>query len=207
MSSIPKAILERGLSLSEGEVLAPKEFLHLGSRAAVDQAFCRLAKSGHVMRVARGTYVLPVRTEKCTKAPSVASVMKSIASQGKNVISPDGARAAKRLGLTTLTPRREIYLTTGRSRRLAIGARIVQLQHAPYWYLSLGSSPAGDALRAMAWTGKDQAEKSAQALRQRLAKAEWENLIAVRASLPSWMASALGKAAMHGQHSISESRR
>ncbi|WJV23201.1 MULTISPECIES: DUF6088 family protein [Pseudomonas] len=197
MPSIPKAILERSQSLKEGEVLAPKEFLHLGSRAAVDQAFCRLVKAGQMMRVARGTYVAPVRTNGCTKVPSIMSVMKSIAAQGKHGISFDGARAAKMLGLTKSSIRRDVYLTTGRSKQLAVGSRRVHLQHAPYWWFSLGSSPAGEALRALAWMGEEQAERSAQMVRQRLAKAEWESLASVRASLPSWMAIALGKAAMH----------
>ena len=166
MRSIPQAILERSQSLSEGGVLAPKEFLHLGSRAAVDQAFCRLAKTGQLMRIARGIYVAPVREKDQTRAPSAESLAKSIAAQGK------------------------------RSKRLVVGSRTVYFQHAPYWLFSLGATPAGDALRAMAWVGKDQAENSAQKLRRHLAKVEWESLGSVRASLPSWMATALGRAAV-----------
>ncbi|MGU1856449.1 DUF6088 family protein [Pseudomonas aeruginosa] len=61
MRSLPKAILERSQTLTEGGVLTPKEFLHLGSRAAVDQAFCRLVKIGRLLRIARGIYSPPVR--------------------------------------------------------------------------------------------------------------------------------------------------
>ena len=86
MRSIPQAILERSQSLKEGEVLAPKEFFHLGSRAAVDQVLCRLVKAGQLMRVARGAYVALVRTKNRTRAPSTASVVKSIAAQGKQGI-------------------------------------------------------------------------------------------------------------------------
>lgn len=46
MPSIPQAIVERCRSLAEGVVLAPKEFLHLGSRSAVDQAFSALRGQG-----------------------------------------------------------------------------------------------------------------------------------------------------------------
>jgi hypothetical protein len=196
MRSIPQAIFERSQSLSEGGVLAPKEFLHLGSRAAVDQAFCRLARAGQLMRIARGIYVAPVREKDRTRAPSAESLAKSIAAQGKQCISPDGARAAKSMGLTRVASTKEVYLTTGRSKRLVVGSRIIHLQHAPYWLFSLGATPAGDALRAMAWVGKDQAEKSAQKLRRHLATVEWESLGSVRASLPSWMATALGRVAM-----------
>ena len=59
MSSLPQSILSHAQSLPEGGVVSPKEFLHLGSRAAVDQALSRLTKEGKLLRVARGTYVTP----------------------------------------------------------------------------------------------------------------------------------------------------
>src|SRR3990167_2704574 len=143
MRSIPQAILERSQSLSEGGVLAPKEFLHLGSRAAVDQAFCRLAKAGQLMRIARGIYVAPVREKDQARAPSAESLAKSIAAQGKQCISLDGAQAARSMGLTRAASTKEVYLTTGRSKRLVVGSRTIYFQHAPYWLFSLGATPAG----------------------------------------------------------------
>lgn len=197
MKSIPKVILERCQSLVEGVVLSPKEFLHLGSRAAVDQAFCRLVKAGRLMRVARGAYVVPVRNETGHQAPSIESVADSISVQGKQAIALDGARAANMLGLTTATSAQRVYLTTGRSKQLIIGEQVVVLQHAPYWQLALGSTPAGDALRALAWLGRERAEAVAKQLRDQLPPGEWDVLTSVRASVPSWMATALGKASMY----------
>ncbi len=52
METLPETILKHARSLPEGGVLSPKEFLHLGNRAAVDQVFSRLAKEGKLMRVA-----------------------------------------------------------------------------------------------------------------------------------------------------------
>lgn len=194
MRSLPKAILERSQALPEGGVLAPKEFLHLGSRAAVDQAFCRLVKSGHLMRVARGIYCAPVRDQENLHAPSMESLVQAMAVQGKQIIVTSGAHAAKSLGLTRATPSQDEYLTTGRGKQLKVDGQTVALKHAPYWMLSLGSTPAGNALRAMAWLGSTQADRTSKALRRKLAKEQWERLAAVRASLPSWMAAAIGKA-------------
>ena len=39
MNTLPETILLQAESLPEGGVLSPKEFLHLGSRPAIDQAF------------------------------------------------------------------------------------------------------------------------------------------------------------------------
>ncbi|EAA3799486.1 hypothetical protein DOQ73_24895, partial [Salmonella enterica subsp. enterica] len=125
MRSLPKAILERSQILAEGGVLAPKEFLHLGSRAAVDQAFCRLVKSGHLLRVARGIYSVPVREEESLRPPSAGSVVQAMAAQGKQIIVRSGAHAAKSLGLTRVAPGPEEYLTTGRDKQLDIGGQNV----------------------------------------------------------------------------------
>jgi len=46
MKTLPETILRHARSLPEGGILSPKEFLHLGSRAAVDQVFSRLTKEG-----------------------------------------------------------------------------------------------------------------------------------------------------------------
>ncbi|HHH9110731.1 hypothetical protein EFK68_03300 [Pseudomonas aeruginosa] len=196
MRSLPKAILECSQTLAEGGVLAPKEFLHLGSRAAVDQAFCRLVKSGQLLRVARGTYCVPVREQENLRAPSTESVVKAMAEQGKQIVVLSGAHAARSLGLTRATHGPEEYLTTGRGKQLDIGGQNVVLKHAPYWMLSLGSTPAGNALRAIAWLGEAQADRASRALRKTLAKDQWGSLAAVRASLPSWMATAIGKASV-----------
>ena len=45
MSTVQEAIMEHVNRLPEGAVLAPKSFIHLGSRAAVDQALSRLVRS------------------------------------------------------------------------------------------------------------------------------------------------------------------
>lgn len=196
MRSLPKAILERSQALAEGGVLAPKEFLHLGSRAAVDQAFCRLVKSGHLLRVARGVYCVPVRDNENLRAPSAESLVQALAEQGKQIVVASGAHAAKSLGLTRAVISQDEYLTSGRAKQLEVGGKKVVFNHAPHWMLSLGATPAGNALRAMAWLGTAQADRTSNALRRKLAKDQWDRLTAVRASLPSWMAAAIGKASI-----------
>lgn len=192
MQSLPAAILERSKSLPEGGVLAPKEFLHLGTRAAVDQAFSRLARAGSLQRVARGLYV----TALCREAPPPEVVALSIAAKGKAVITVSGATAAKSFGLISQAPGSEAFFTTGRSKQLTVGRTKVSLQHAPYWMLALGNSKAGDAVRAMSWMGPEHADIAAVQLHERLSRDQWESLSAVRASLPGWMAAAIGKAPM-----------
>lgn len=198
MPSLPVAILEKSLAFPKGHVLSPKEFLHLGSRAAVDQAFSRLAKAGSLLRVARGIYVACARGQDDTQAPQAEAVALSIVAQGKVVITGCGAVAAKSFGLISQTPDEVTFLTTGRSKQLTLGSTKASLQHVPYWMLALGRSRAGDAVRAMAWMGAERAEKTASQLHSQLSDAQWEALSAVRASLPTWMAIAVSKAGIYG---------
>ncbi len=51
MSQLAQSILSQAQSLPEGGLLSPKEFLHMGSRAAIDQTLSRLAREGKLLRV------------------------------------------------------------------------------------------------------------------------------------------------------------
>lgn len=198
MNTLPEIILQQAQSLPEGGVLSPKEFLHLGSRAAVDQAFSRLAKAGKLLRVARGAYAAPVANRFGSRAPAPEKVVQALAEQSGEIVVPHGASAANALGLTQQVPIREVYLTTGRTRKLKLGRSEVLVKHAPRWMLALGARPAGAAVRALAWIGPSHANESLAALRRALPHAEWQALTAARASLPGWMAQAIGKEAAHG---------
>ncbi|RFO98017.1 hypothetical protein DIC66_04640 [Rhodoferax lacus] len=195
MSTLPESILLHSRSMPEGRVLSPKEFLHLGSRAAVDQALSRLSKENHLLRVGRGAYVNPVSSRFGTRAPSPEKVVASLAAQSGETVTPHGAMAASGLGLTQQVPIREVYLTSGRTRKIKLGQSEILIKHAPSWMLALGVSPAGNAVRALAWMGPSHVDKSLTTLHHTLPKEEWQALTSARAALPSWMARAIGQEA------------
>lgn len=197
MSAIMNAIEQQARTLAEGGILSPKEFLHLGSRAAVDQSFTRLVKAGKLIRVGRGTYVAPVVSKFGQRAPAPERVVASLAEKKGEAISPSGATAANAFGLTTQVPVREVFLTSGRSRRVRLGSREVEVRHAPRWQFVLGTSPAGRAVHALAWLGQPHARAAATKLRLQLPREEWQKLLKVRATLPSWMALAISEAQPH----------
>ena len=198
MSSLPESILLHVRSLPEGGVVSPKEFLHAGSRAAVDQALSRLTKEGKLLRVARGTYVLPVSSRFGTRAPAPEKVVEALAARSGETLAPHGAAAANALGLTQQVPIREAYVTSGRTRKLKLGRSEVLVKHAPRWMLALGAGPAGAAVRALAWMGPAHARESLTALHRTLPPTEWQTLAASRGALPSWMARAIGEETVRG---------
>ena len=62
MRGLPKRIMEHAGVLPEATPLCPAALLHLGKRAAVDQALLRLARSEKLMRICQGVYMHPVET-------------------------------------------------------------------------------------------------------------------------------------------------
>ena len=198
MVKVPQSILLHARALPEGGVLSPKEFLHLGTRAAVDQALSRLTSEGLLLRVARGTYVMPVSSRFGTRPPAPEKVVESLAARSGETIAPHGAAAANSLGLTQQVPIREAYVTSGRTHRLKLGCSDIMVRHAPRWMLALGSGPAGAAVRALAWMGPAHVQESLAVLHRTLPTADWHALASTRAALPSWLARAVGEEAVSG---------
>lgn len=196
MSQLAQSIFLHAQTLPEGGLLSPKEFLHLGSRAAIDQTLSRLAREGKLLRVGRGAYSLPVHGRFGVRPPSTESVLESIESASGETVVASGAAEANALGLTTQVPTREVYLTSGPSRRLKFGNREVELKHGNRWQMLLGKRPAGKAIRALIWLGPEQAPKVLQVLRSKLPRQEWEAMRQARAGLPSWMAKAVSEVAI-----------
>lgn len=198
MSHLNEAILSAARALPEGGLISPKEFLHLASRAAVDQSLARLAREGQLLRVGRGVYALPVAGRFGSRPPSTEAVVEAIQSTHGEVVVPNGAAEANALGMTTQVPTREIFLTSGPTRTLRLGNRIVELKHGSRWQLALGERPAGKAIRALSWLGPEQAPSALRILQTKLPAEEWAALHAARAVLPGWMARAVSEMNAHG---------
>lgn len=198
MQTLAQQVMEHATGLPEGTPLVAKELLHLGSRAAVDQALSRLVQRDILLRAGRGIYVLPVESRFGSRAPSTAKMVEGLATQRGETIVSHGAAAANALGLTTQVPMRAVYLTSGPSRRLKLGAQTVELRHAPVWQLIFPGRAAGDVVRALAWLGPEKAREALQTLRARLAPTEIKEVAAARARLPTWMAQEVSALVPHG---------
>ncbi len=192
MQTVAENILSQTKTLPEGALISAKEFLHLGSRAAVDQALNRLKRSKELLPLYRGVYVRPIKTRFGTRAPAAEKVVERIATTRAETVVAHGAAAANSLGLTTQVPTKLVYLTSGKSRKLKLGAQVVEMKHAPQWML-LPSQRAGEAVRALVWIGEHGAAEALTALKRKLPPSTVEELIAVRPALPSWLSRSIGQ--------------
>ncbi len=197
MEPLSTTILLHAQAQPEGAPVLAKGLLHLGSRAAVDQALSRLVRRGALMRAGRGVYVLPVERRFGRRSPSVEVTVAELAKARGERIANSGAMAANVLGLTTQVPVKHVFLTSGPSRTLTLGRERIELRHAPAWQLALAGRRAGEAIRALAWLGRDKAGAATRAVRQGLSEDERRELASVSAQLPGWLAAAVS-GVVHG---------
>lgn len=185
-SVLADRLLAYAAALPEGHILAAKALPQFGERATVTRLLSHLARHGRLLRVGRGLYVLPAQGSFGERPPTVESVIRCFSAHSRATVVRSGAAAANVLGLTAQTPVRHVYLTSGRSQWLQVGRQRVELRHAPQWLLALPGSPAGDAIRALAWLGPEHARNALEVLRRRLPLSAFEEMAAVT-RLPTWL--------------------
>jgi hypothetical protein len=195
-------IRERMAALDLGQPATSKEFMAFGSRAAVDQALTRLVKAGALSRVTRGVYVRPRRSPYAGEAPPEAiKVAEAIAAETGNVVQVHGAEAVRRMGLSTQVPTRPIFYTSGPSRRFRLGQMEVLLKHVSPRKLALTGRPAGIALTALWYLGKEAVNlETVERIRSRLPREEFEVLRSSTRLMPGWMHDAFVKFEETRQH-------
>jgi hypothetical protein len=170
-------------------VVYPKEFLHLGTRAAIDQTFSRLVRANHIIRLARGIYRR--RSDDPLGEPRFRTpqLVQALEAQGGCELLPGGASEARTLGLTDEVPKRDVYVRAGRNRKpINSEWRFLEIRSAPRWQLALGKRPAGAAARALAWLGPDQSRDTLRKLIGILPSEELKALFSLRSLVPRWLA-------------------
>lgn len=190
--SLSEEILRRVRAHGQGQwVCSPKDFLDLGSRAAVDQSLARLTKDGKLRRIDRGLYDWP-RYSTVLNRPAPASlglIVATIARRDGIKVAPDGIVAANQLGLTTAVPAKASYITDGDSRLLKIDGATIQFRHAKPSLINWLNRPAGQVVLALDWLGAGAANdsKTIEILRQRLPDHVKQDLLKGIRHLPGWM--------------------
>lgn len=198
--TIAQRVLEEARQLPEGSPIRAKSLLHLGSRAGVDQALSRLAREGALLRIARGTYCLPVQGAFGPRSPEATKVVEALARARGATIVESGGTAAHALGLTTQVPVRAIYWTSGPDAELTLGRQRISLRTQPPWKLVLPRKPAGTAIRALASLPREEVSHAVKVLEHKLSKEHVEEMLGIRAILPGWLAEEVSHLARRKSH-------
>ena len=137
-----------------GAVFTPKDFVDLGSRAAVDQSLSRLAHDGVLVRLRNGVYHYPKTHPRLgTLAPDADTVARALV--GDAPLQVTGASAVNVLGLSTQVPARTIYWSDRSYKDVPIGQRVVSIRKASPRRLAAAGRPSGPVIQALKHLGPD----------------------------------------------------
>lgn len=185
--SVVESIRKKVEQYPLGEPFSVTEMRSLGNRAAVDQALSRLARTGEILRVARGFYARPkfspVLGALSVSAPKVA--LAAARAQGTQ-LTISGAEAANRLGLSTQVPTQTVYWSNGSRRNIRVGKQTVVFR--PRRFLVGADSPSGPVIAALRYLGRrGLTEEMVEKLTRDLPASVKEELRLHIPQLPAWM--------------------
>ena len=120
--TVEDKILKKMKQNRRGKIFFANDFAALGNYKACSKALERLTNQGAILRVSRGIYAIPQKSELLgTLTPSYDDVIRAIIKRDNAKIIPTGLFAENMLGLSTQVPMRVVYLTDGSPRKLMIG--------------------------------------------------------------------------------------
>lgn len=190
-STIPSAerIRQHLQSLSLGEVFTSADLLHYGTRASIDQTLSRLVKAGEICRLSPGIFTKPEVSRYLGQVmPDPIKVVEALARHTGAIVQAHGSVAALRLGLTKQVALKSVFLTSGPSRRIKFGNSEIRLLHTSTTKMALAGTPAGLALSALWYLGKDAVTSSTiEIIRTKLAPEDFQALCAAKPLMPAWM--------------------
>ena len=112
-------------------------------------------KEGIISRISKGVYVKARKTRFGILYPSAFELVTEIAKRDKAVVIPTGVTAANQLGFSTQVPMITSFLTTGSSRKLVMGKRIIVLKHGAPRNFAFKGVLMRDLVQALRSIGKN----------------------------------------------------
>lgn len=193
MQSITNQIISRIKRRKPGWVFTPRDFLDVGSRAAVDQVMSRLVKQALVRRIDRGIYYYPKHSKLLgALSPTPDNIARALAPNDK--IFPTGAMAANLLGLSTQVPVKIAYLTNATNCTRKVAGQTIQLKRARIAWLDTISDHANLALQALSYLGRHNIDDQIiSRCAHVLSNKDISGLQKATVCIPGWMADVIHK--------------
>ena len=156
MLSIAEQILNEIRRHEKGWCFSQKDFMDIGGRNALEQAFFRLAKAGEIRRVGRGLYDVPRYSDllETILSPVSDQIAKAIARKHGWRIQPTGAGAANLLNLSTQVPMKIVYLSDGPTKTMDVGGGTLCFKQVAPKDMATNEL-SGLVINALKYLGKD----------------------------------------------------
>jgi hypothetical protein len=193
MASITDKIRGRIRRKKPGWVFTPRDFLDIGTRAAVDQVLSRLARQGMIRRLDRGIYYYPKQSKLLGPlSPTPDNIARALAA-GDHVF-PSGAMAANLMRLSTQVPIKLSYLTNATIRTRRVAGQTIQLKRARVAWLDNIPDHANLTLQALSYLGKKSVDDQIISRCARmLTDKDLAGLHQAMDRIPGWMADTIHK--------------
>jgi hypothetical protein len=155
MQPLNKAIVSRIYGHGRGWVFTPKNFADLADPNLVSTLLGKLAKKGMIRRVIHGLYDYPkIHPKLGILSPTIESVIKALKAREGTSFQPSGAYAANALGLSEQVPAKVIFLTNGKSRKIQLGKRTIELKKTSEKNIRLAGTASGLIIEALRYLGE-----------------------------------------------------
>jgi len=189
MQTLKNTILSRIYGHGRGWVFTPKHFADLADPNVVSAILHQLQKNGPIRRVAHGIYDYPKSHPKLGQlSPSLEAVMEALKTREGISFQPTGAYAANILGLSEQVPAKVVFFTNGKSRKIQIGKRTIELKKTSERNISLAGTISGLVVEALRYLGaKHITENHLKKLSKALPEKEKKKLKAHLRYSPIWM--------------------
>lgn len=192
--TIAKQVKEKILSFERGSLFASRDFLNIGSRAVIDKTLSRMVKQGEIERAARGLFFRPIKNRFIGNVPvKLETVIHTISKQNGEIIQIHGAEAARLFKLSTQMPTKNIFYTSGTTRKIKIINTEVQFIHTSNKrMLQYAGTNIGLAISALWYLGKELVTPTV--IKKLKANLNNEEFITLKnANLTQWMQHAIHK--------------
>lgn len=143
-------------ALPEGKSFPSSSLRAFSTTENIRQLLNRLVKTGEIKRVTRGVFVKPKQSELVGEIlPSAFEIAASLSKSTGEIITVQGAEAARMLQLTTQVPMQPIFYTSGNTRVLKFNNIKVKLKHVnPSRLIAVGTTP-GLVICALNFVGRE----------------------------------------------------
>jgi hypothetical protein len=131
------------------EPFSIRDFLHYGTRGAVDQAFYRLVKAGRLKRIAQGIFIKPH-----SAMPSTLAVAKLKATSFGKTIAMHGSKAAQYLGIAPSVDGRLVYAVVGSTSSFRFSGSTIHMRSTSARKMHFEDEIIGLAIRGLWHLGR-----------------------------------------------------
>ena len=149
---------------AENSIFFLTDFANEGAIETVRKVLGEACSEGKLSHIAHGIYVKPKKSSFGMVPPPMEQIALAIAERDHVKIMPTGATAANIIGLSTQIPMTFSYLTTGSTRNINIGNRVLKFKRAAPRNFAYHGTSIALVVQALKEIGKDNVnskEKSA----------------------------------------------